>query len=126
MVVKPSSLPISPLPCVAAVFLGQWKNQRLVVQLGVGVCPGKLQKITSVQLASAIKAVLKERMVSKAKSVGETMRQENGARTLVQFVETHLRDKVATGEWRKDFEETFLKHVIRPDCRDAQIQPVIG
>ena len=44
-------------------------------------------------------------MEARAEAMGRRARDEDGAAAVVRTVEAFLREKVATGEWRDDFQE---------------------
>ncbi|ORY94249.1 hypothetical protein BCR43DRAFT_496118 [Syncephalastrum racemosum] len=83
------------LPTIVKPFFGDQRfwGQRLE-ELGVGLC---LVKLTVDRLADAIKTITQNKvMVHKASALGETLRQENGARNAVECIyhDIHLAKRI--------------------------------
>ena len=58
-------------------------------------------------LAAAIRSITPE-MEARAEAMGRRARDEDGAAAVLRTVEAFLREKVATGEWRDDFQERVV------------------
>ena len=58
-------------------------------------------------LAAAIRSITPE-MEARAEAMGRRARDEDGAAAVVRTVEAFLREKVASGEWRDDFQERVV------------------
>ena len=59
------------------------------------------------ELAAAIRGITPE-MEARAEEMGRRARDEDGAAAVVRTVEAFLREKVAMGEWRDDFQERVV------------------
>ena len=59
---------------------------------------------SALQLSSASVSAMEAR----AEAMGRRAREEDGAAAVVRTVEAFLREKVATGEWRDDFQERVV------------------
>ena len=92
---------------VTPVWLDQFTYRRLVVKAGVGVGAKQLHKLRVAELAAAIRSITPE-MEARAEEMGRRARDEDGAAAVVRTVEAFLREKVATGEWRDDFQERVV------------------
>ena len=92
---------------VTPVWLDQFTYRRLVVKAGVGVGAKQLHKLRVAELAAAIRSITPE-MEARAEEMGRRARDEDGAAAVVRTVEAFLREKVAMGEWRDDFQERVV------------------
>ena len=63
--------------------------------------------LRAAELAAAIRSITPE-MEARAEAMGRRARDEDGAAAVVRTVEAFLREKVATGEWRDDFQERVV------------------
>ena len=99
---------------ITPVFTDQFSYRRLAVRLGVCVSADRLHSLTPSALAGAIRKASTVPMMARAKEVGDAMRAENGAVSAVKRIETYLRDKVRTGDWKEEFEERFVSKLRRP------------
>uniref|UniRef100_A0A0G4IFZ7 Uncharacterized protein n=1 Tax=Chromera velia CCMP2878 TaxID=1169474 RepID=A0A0G4IFZ7_9ALVE len=90
---------------ITPVFGDQYDHAHLVSELGVGIGTRQLQKISSAELASAIRQVTGDPEVRrKAAEIGEAERNEKGVEKAVAVLSSFVKEEVESGKWRQRFD----------------------
>jgi hypothetical protein len=105
-----SGVPTVVTPCLA----DQFDNAALVRAAGCGVGFKKaLLKITVLQLAEAMKLCVqsvdeggkKDVVLSSCQRVAEALEKEDGVKNAVREIDTFLKTRVDSGQWKEEFEQ---------------------
>eukprot|EP00531_Pseudo-nitzschia_arenysensis_P001368 CAMPEP_0116114560 /NCGR_PEP_ID=MMETSP0329-20121206/45_1 /TAXON_ID=697910 /ORGANISM="Pseudo-nitzschia arenysensis, Strain B593" /LENGTH=543 /DNA_ID=CAMNT_0003607947 /DNA_START=111 /DNA_END=1743 /DNA_ORIENTATION=- len=99
-----SGVPTIVTPCIA----DQFDNAALVTSSGCGIGFKKsLRKITEAQLAAAMTQCVTscdEQMLSSCQRVSQALEKEDGIANAVREIDTFWKEKLDTGQWKKEFE----------------------
>lgn len=108
---------------ITPVFMDQFSFARYVNEQGAGVGTVQLHKLTDEALAAHILRVLGDGgMVARARQLAACLRQEDGCAAVAAAVEEWFARQGASGAWRKDFDERWLRQLREGMAKEARAQ----
>ena len=109
-----SGVPTIVTPCI----VDQFDNAALVESSGCGIGFKKpLRKISEKQLADAMTQCTNGKnsaMLSNCQRISEALEKEDGVANAVREIDVFLKEKVDTGEWKKDCEARLEQRAQAP------------
>jgi len=113
----------SGVPSVVTPFaFDQFDNASLIADSGTGLRMKQFAKVTVADIAGALERCTTDgQMIATARSVGDTLRAEDGLRNAVRAVDEFIVQEVDTGKWsarsrRRAEEMAFLRTRKPPSC----------